>query len=268
MATQFGKGKSGNTGYAIGAGLAVVLGAAIFGFFFYQNFNKAPAIDKMTFCPNKVDSVTAVLIDATDEITPVQKVDIANRLDAIKEKLPKGGRIDLYALGEENKGLTRQLFSMCNPGSGQNASALTENARLMERRWKRDFSEKLDDEMKRVMSFKDQPQSPIMEAVKAVAVQSFGGTSTANADGKVLVIVSDMIQFTGSYNQYKGIGDFDQFTKGQYYQQIRTELRGVDVELIYVRRQTARNVQNPDHVRFWERFFRASGGKLAHVAPI
>jgi len=268
MSTTFGKSKSGNVGYVIGTCVAVALGFAVFGFFFYQNMNKGPDIDKSTFCPNKVDSVTAVLIDATDEITAVQKVDIGNRLDAIKERLPKNGRIDLYALGEANNGLIRQLFSMCNPGTGQNANALTENARLMQRRWTRDFSAKLDDEMKKVMNVKDQPQSPIMEAVKAVAVQSFGGTATANADEKILVVVSDMIQFTNGYNQYKGVGDFDQFTKGQYYQQVRTELRGVEVELIYIRRQTNRSIQNPEHVRFWERFFRASGGKVSHVAPI
>lgn len=268
MATQFGAKKSGNGLYAIGAGLAVLAGAAIIGFFLYQNFNRAPDLDKTSLCPSKIDSVTAILIDATDEITAVQKVDIANRLDAIKERLPKGGRIDLYALGEDKNGLIRQLFSMCNPGTGQNASALTENARLMQRRWTRDFSAKLDDELKKVMNVKDQPQSPIMEAVKAVAVQSFGGTATSNAEEKILVIASDMIQFTGSYNQYKGIGDFEAFTKGQYYQQVRTELRGVEVELIYIRRQTAKNIQNPEHVRFWERFFRASGGKLSHVAPI
>ena len=265
--------KRNNTGQFVAAGTVGFLGLAIFAFFIWQNVTSPKiTVDKETLCPDKVESVTAVLLDATDELSAVQREDIRNRLDSIKEELPIHGRIDLYALGDNRDGMARKLFSMCNPGSGKEADALSQNPRLMKQRWTKDFSIRLNEELSRALAAKPSSESPIMEAIKDVAVQSFGAATTVGATEKKLIVASDMIQFTASFNQYQGGSnlDFDVFAKSAYYQKVRTDhLRGVNVDLFYVRRPTAKGVSgSKEHMLFWERFFRGSGGRLSLFAPI
>lgn len=268
------KGRKGQNAGQLAIGAVVgLLGLAIFGFFIWKNVSSPKvAFDKETLCPDKVDSVTAVLLDATDELSAIQREDIRNRLDTIKENLPTRGRIDLYALGDNKQGMTRKLFSMCNPGSGKDADILDSNPRLLKQRWNKDFSTKLDEELHRALAAKQASESPIMEAIKDVAVQSFGAAVTVEASEKNLVIASDMIEFTSGYSQYQGgqALDFDVFGRSSYYQKVRTDhLRGVRVDIFYVRRPTAKGVSgSKEHMLFWEHFFRGSGGRLSHFAPI
>lgn len=264
--------KGGHTTQFVIAGVLAALTLAISGFFIWHLTSPRLAVDKETLCHEKVASVTAVLLDATDELTAVQREDIRNRLDAIKDGLPVRGRIDLYAVGDTSDGMARKLFSMCNPGSGKEADSLTQNPRLMKQRWTKDFSFKLDDELNKALATKQASESPIMEAIKDVAVQSFGAAATIDAEEKRLVVASDMIEFTSGFNQYLGGSamDFDSFAKSAYYGKVRTDhLRGVDVEIFYVRRSTAKGVSgSKEHRLFWEYFFRGSGGRLSHFAPI
>lgn len=252
----------------VGTGI-LLLASAIVGFLIYKGFDKGPSINKVTLCPDKVPEVISVLVDASDDLSAIQRADIQNRLDEVIETLPQFGRIDLYGMGIETDGIPRPLFSMCSPGTGEHADALTQNARLMRRKFKRDFGDKLAGELQRAMQVKHTERSPIMEAIKAVGIQSFGGTTTRDAD-KSLVIISDMIHYTDQLNQYTGgpSVDFGKFERSEYYRQIRTELRGVEVSIYYIRRSTQKNVQNPKHLKFWELFFRESGGRVIHFAPI
>lgn len=251
--------------------LCVLVGASLFGFFIYKSVgDAAPQFDKVTFCPPKVPSVTAVLVDGTDVFSAVQRAAIRSRLDAVKEVVPKRGRIDLYAIGEEQDGLPRALMSVCNPGTAEEADKFTENAALVKKRWTRDFSDKLDQELGNLLETKEAAISPIMEAVQAIAIQSFGAAETRDAVEKRFVIVSDLLQYTKEYSQYQGVkGDaFGAFSKSDYYRKVRPDLRGADVEILYVRRSTKNNVQGKEHLLFWEKFIDASNGHLVHYIPI
>jgi hypothetical protein len=268
------RGKTGkNTSQFIAAGVIGTLAIAIFGFFIWKNVTSQKiTVNSETLCPDKVESVTAVLLDATDELSAVQREDIRNRLDTIKNELSIQGRIDLYTLGDKRDNMARKLFSMCNPGSGKEVDALSQNPRLMKQRWIKDFSIKLDDELHKALAGKQASESPIMEAIKDVAVQSFGAAATVGAIEKKLILASDMIEFTSEYNQYRGGQslNFDSFAKSAYYKKVRTDhLRGVDVQIFYVRRPTEKGVSgSKEHILFWEHFFRGSGGRLSHFAPI
>jgi hypothetical protein len=252
------------------AGILAAAGVAIFAYFLWPS--PKAEYDKETLCPAKVDSVTAVLLDATDELSSIQREDIRNRLDAVKLELPTFGRIDLYALGDSRNGMTRKLFSMCNPGTGAEADRFNQNQRLMKQKWTKDFSARLDDELGKALVGTQGAESPIMEAIKDIAVQSFGAAGSVGAANKHLIVASDMIEFTPAYSQYAAgpALDFDRFARTPFYQRVRTDhLRGVAVEVFYVRRQTAKNVSgSKEHRMFWENFFRASGGQLSHFAPI
>lgn len=265
------KGGVEKTSHAIMAVVAGLLAVCIIGFFFYKaHTGKAGHIDKTTFCRENIDSVTAVLIDATDELSVVQRTAIRNRIGQVKEGLPKYGRIDLYAIGEENQGMPRTLFSMCNPGTGADADAISENARLMKKKWTKEFSEKLDREIDRVMAAKAAAQSPIMEAIQAIALQSFGNTQTVRAEEKRLILVSDMIQHSTALSQFKGVaaGSFEKFAKTDGYRKVRADLTGVNVEIFYLHRTVAKNIQTPEHLTFWEQFIRDSAGRLTRFLPI
>jgi hypothetical protein len=112
--------------------------------------------------------------------------------------------------------------------------------------------------------------SPIMEAIQAVAEQSFGGSQTREATEKKLIIVSDMLQYTDGYKQYGGIrpDEFERFSKTEYSRRVRADLKSADVEIFYVQRATKNAVQGTAHYLFWEKFIRNSGGRLDHIAPV
>lgn len=263
-------GRGHDPRHVAGAAAAVVFAAAVLGFFFYQSYaGKPPPVDKVTFCPEKIDSVTAVLLDATDELGVVQRAAIKSRLDEVKDGLPRRARIDVYAVDNADGRLPRAIFSMCNPGSGEDADALKENARLMKRRWTKDFGAKLSEELDRVLGSKAAKYSPIMESIQAVAVQSFGASATRDAHEKRLVVVSDMIQSVPQYNQYKaGPSSFEAFARSEYFRKVRADLRGAEVEIHYLRRETSRAVQGKEHLMFWERYVRESAGRLVRFLPV
>lgn len=255
---------------ALAAG-AVALALMIFGFFAYKNlFDRPVKFDKETFCPEKIDDVTAVLIDATDTLSAVQRAAIHDRLDEIKDKLPKRARIDLYALGQDNDGMPHILFSMCNPGTGADADKLSENARLMKKHWTQDFSLKIEEELEALLNAKEAPNSPIMQSIQAVAIQSFGTSMVRDASSKQLVIVSDMIESTKEYSQYGGVkGEtYGNFRKTDYFRKVQADLRHADVKILYVRRETKNHVQGNEHFQFWEKFIHDSSGRLHTFIPI
>jgi hypothetical protein len=265
--------KSGGipTSQLLMAGGALAAALAIVGAYFYLSQSKAPPLNKTTFCPPVVNNVVAVLIDTSDELTVIQKLEIRNRLDVVKRDLPKHARLDLYGMGANGSSVPEPLFSMCNPGSGATADALTENARLMQNKYQKGFVEILDRHLSKLMSAKSAKQSPLMETIKAVAVQSFNTVNSTSASEKSLIVVSDMIQHSPpDYSQFKGIAkdEFVAVQKTPWFAKVFTELRSVDATLIYIQRPTQKNVQGNAHKQFWELYFSYAGGRLAHFIPI
>jgi hypothetical protein len=245
---------------------AILIGGALFGIFKYIQSNR-PTLDSTTMCPvSGLSGLTVLLVDTTDPLTPVQEADLRNHLEHIKQSLPKYSAIEVYTVSQPSAGLLKPLGArVCNPGDGRDASTLTSNPRLIKEKWDQRFSQPLEALFTKMLSTPSADESPILESIQSVAVTAFGSLSESTTS-RHLIVISDMLQNVPEYSQYKQSGTFEELRRTQYYRRVSADLRGVEVELYYLRRNNT--LQGAKHIEFWEQYFRESGATLVHVVAL
>ncbi|WP_026871187.1 hypothetical protein [Inquilinus limosus] len=253
------------------AGLIAAAACALFagGAWLYVEAARAnPKIDPVTLCPaGGPAGVAAVLIDTTDALSPVQRIDVLNKLRGLREELPRGWLVAVYPVKPAPEPQPRASLSLCNPGRGEGLSQLTSNPALVEKRWREAFDTPLQDLLGSLVSEGQGTSSPIMETIQSVAVVEFGDPDKKDLP-KRLVLVSDMLQYSQKFSQYNGLKTFSEFVKTDAYRSLRSDLRGVDVEILYVNRASQERRQNADHIEFWTDFFADDGASIARIVRI
>jgi hypothetical protein len=247
--------------------LVILGGFATMGGYLY--FTQRPT-DPQTGCPtDHIDSVTAVLVDLTDPISPTQGAALTNALTALRDAVPKYGRLEIYPLQATTQHTIQPLFSACNPGSSKDVdSRIYGNPELADRIWQKQFGQKLDAVISRLTSAEETDASPIFEGIQSVAVTAFGSPSAQGASDKKLVIVSDMIQHSGDLSMYKTVPKFETFKTSQYYMRVKPLLRGANVDIDLIVRETRKDVQKPELYKFWVSYLGASDGFLQNWEPM
>jgi hypothetical protein len=247
---------------------AVCAFLAILGMYFYFSWQQV-ILAKETLCPvDGARSLTAILVDRTDPLTPVQREALRKRLDSIKNEMGRHEGVVVYSVGPIGDNLLRpEAPLLCNPGHGTDILPAVGNPRLVERKWREQFSAPLDRLFNELTEPHESPTSPIMESVQSVAITALRGQQIDKIPRR-LVIVSDMLHHTSEYSQYTTITSFQAFRQSPYYRRVRADLRGIAVELIYVRRETKRSVQGQKHIEFWQQYITDMGGILTHVISL
>lgn len=241
--------------------IVIVIFLVLGGWFLLSISNEQP-VDEQTGCLQRgFVTVTAVLVDTTDALTPVQGAALKNLLAKLKADTPKYGRLEIYALQPITTNPLAPIFAGCNPGSAADVpSPLTGNPKLAQRRWNQEFGEKVDNTLQRLHDMQPQETSPIFEAMQSIAVTAFQTEQAQSAKAKDLYIVSDFIQYVPQMNMYKGVPDYGAFQNTQYYRQIRAKLYGVSVYMYWIPRPTHRDVQTAQFRDFWREYIRDVGG--------
>jgi hypothetical protein len=228
-----------------------------------------PQPDPHTGCikGRKPTTLTAILVDTTDRLSVIQRNYVADKLQDRIDKTPDGGEVALYTVGSIDDKLLTAEADVCNPGSGNDENPLHGNARLMKRRWRRIFADKLRNVLQGLLSSPDSTTSPIMESLQSISVGLF---EKERYDGvpKKLIIVSDMVQNTAGFSQYRNDVSFRKFETDPYYLQVRPELENVNVSILYLRRPATRRIQTPEHIEFWRDYFTDSGVKSLSVDSV
>lgn len=255
-------------GWALGTVGACIL-ISITGVYSYQNLAKRD-VDPSTGCPkDHYDTITAVLVDLTDPISPVQAAALKNTLIKVRDAIPKFGRLEIYPLEPTTRSAIEPIFSGCSPGSGRDVvSGWSGNSELADRRWKIMFADRVDHVIEELQNIPPREGSPILEGLQSVAVTALGAPLALSAPDKRILIVSDMIHHTPEFSMYQGAPSFDQFKNGQYYRRVRASLREAKVEVSLIVRETRRDVQQPPLYRFWLEMTTASNGYLQHWEPL
>jgi hypothetical protein len=220
------------------------------------------ALDSKTGCPKdgKYSEVSAILLDTTDPLSPVQQEIAQKKLDEFAEKVPRYGKLEVFEVRPSSDRLIEPLIQVCNQGRGSDFNEYTGNPRMMEKRWHEKFLDPLDKSLKLALSDSaNAKQSPIMEEIQQVSVQAF--FETPPEASKRFAIVSDMLQNSPVLNQYRRPESFEEFEHQPGFVKVRPELDNVDVTILYVRRSSEFNRQGIRHVDFWQSFFSASGAR-------
>lgn len=202
-------------------------------------------LDPVTQCPKEPmdsDSITALLVDMTDGMTVAQMKDFQNQLEAVRDNIPKYGRLEIFSVDSTTGSLLNPVVSVCNPGRGMGIDPLFGNPQKMEKRWEAGFRAPIDKAFESITKLKGAGNSPILESIQSVALTSFQSVDRVGRPHK-LIIASDLLQFTRDFNFYKGLPSLETLLESPAFRTVRTDLRGVEVELWMLQRTDLAHLQ-------------------------
>ena len=250
--------------------LVAVAVAALFGVKLLLE-QRRPTLDPDTLCP--VDGATgylAIVFDKTDAYNPIQQRFLQRYFTAVQQQIAVGTRVSLFVVdGREQPGLAPEL-SLCNPGDGRQANALYENPALLQKRWRERFAQPLEQAIGNSITAARADRSPIFETLQAVALSAFPplAASTVPTSPRRVILVSDMIQHTPQWSFYRGQNKLSALRASPYYQQVRTDLGGAEVQILYVRRERSEQLQTQRYALFWADYIASIGGRVTVVEHI
>lgn len=265
------RGGAGGDGWkiALGAVLALIafggLGAVAW---FSATVAPPPTLDAETLCPaGGPAAVTVVLLDVSDDLPEPARLQVRTRLLDLADAMPTHGLLELRVLSPDDAA-GRVLFSRCNPGTGEGLSSLTANPEAVRRTWDEGFRQPLTALLEAGLPAAPADTSPIMRAIQRAALDHFDGQAAA-AREKRLVVVSDMLENTPAYSQYAGDLTFTRFAATPAFQDLRTDLAGAAVTVLYVqRRPGAAPFDTGAHIAFWNTWVETMRGRLVEAVKL
>ena len=233
----------------------------------------AVARDEETMCPESGPSgITAILVDTTDRVASVSRADILGRLDDLVAESEPDEMIVAYESQPVSEavggGPLEPLLTVCNPGDPDEASELTRSPALIRRRLEERYRAPLERVFRDLLDRLQAPETPLMENVQAIAVTQF---SSRRYDGlsKRLVLVTDLLQHSDNLSFYGGLPDYASFARSPGADALRTDLDGVEAEILLVQREIHESLGGPRRViAFWERWVADQGGQVTRVRRI
>jgi hypothetical protein len=262
---------SGAAQWLIGAiVLAIGLLAAGGGWLYVKSNELRVVTDADTLCraDGALPEVTAVLLDLSSELSDVQRLDVKNELTRLRDTVPRFGRLEIFAVDDRAPRILEPLLRLCNPGRGEDMNELYQNPQLARQRWERDFASTLDAAIAKLLGMPESATSPIFEAVQAVALQTFDDPKLDEVDTRRLVLVSDLMQnVPGRLRMYDEIPKFEQFKGTPYWLDVKAELAGVDVTVLYLQRPASQRLWSRQ-IEFWSQYFQAQGASVERVLPL
>jgi hypothetical protein len=247
----------------------IVIGIAI-GLLYLNNQRDKVALDSRTLCPqNRAPaSLLVVMVDTSDSLNIIQRTAITNQIQQAISVVPDHAEVQLYTIGPITNSLLEPQVTVCNPGNGKGVSELTSNPQLIGKRWKKKFIEPLNKQLDEMLRGSESDDSPIMESIQSVGVNVFDKPALHDLPDKRLVIVSDMLQNTAGYSQYRSDESYSRFRASGYSLKVRPDLDGVNVTILYLRRAGVRHLQGKRHLEFWGNYFSDANARLVHVVSI
>jgi len=234
--------------------------------FVYFRLQTQPAPDSATLCPAEGPRGHYVLlVDKTDPLSFTQKQSFSVFLeDLVKRRVPEGYLLSVFVLGEDFKSNAQPLVELCNPGAGDNKSALTSNVQRARRTYEEKFIKPLLSQGEALQSSQPAKMSPILEMLQLVAITGFRKHDVQGE--RKLFLMSDMLHNAASLSMYRGTPSYAEFSDTDYGRKTQADLRDVSVELYYL--LNAPQLQTRRNLLFWESYFTKSGARLMQVRPL
>jgi hypothetical protein len=253
---------------------AVTIPLAWFGWSAYTHWRDAPHYSSTTFCQINAPAPEAnvVLVDATDRLSERHRLALRNALTPLlsdtNPPVAARGLVSIQAIDGQasSRGLLRPIASLCRPPllSSESATRATEQ-RLRPNHVKyTQLLSKAADEVSAIVP--DSDVSPLLEALKAVSRQPAFASVTGP---RRITVVSDLlINVPGITERDNATLDFKRFLSTPYGQEMRADLRGVKVTLVYLLRNRAHHMQTEAHLRFWHDWLAANGAEVVEISRV
>jgi hypothetical protein len=212
-----------------------------------------------------------IMIDRSDPISGQQAQRIRQHVDGLKNGAGFGARFDVYTFEGDTKTEMLPILRVCAPGRPEEANELIENPEFIRKRYEERFAAVLDKAIAELLQESTRSNSPIIESLRAASITSFGPIA-AGSIPLYVTLVSDMVQHTAATSHFRAEPNFTQLSKTPTWPSLRPELKGADVDVLYLLRPTAKrggmSIQNRGHQFFWEQLIAASGGRITNIEPL
>ncbi len=230
------------------------------GFVFNAMLNKQD-IDEATNCPTVgVNYHKVILIDTSQSYNPIQKKWIKNQLKKIVYETKENEKISIYIVGANYHETLLPLQSKCNPGDPSGANPFLENPQMLKEDWENGFLQPLERKFNDLLDNDAEGPSPIMEMVQAISIAAFQNEKVSTK--KKLFIFSDMLQNSPVAFHYEDSLNFQKFSDSPEYLKVRTDLTGVTIRVLYIRRFGHEKFQKGTvHAKFWQEYFTSMGAE-------
>ncbi len=226
-------------------------------------------IDPRTLCPvNGSEKQTILLIDTTDPLPPKAHERLKQLLKAFRDSdnqfyLQTSHELIVYRL-TPNVTDIRKLLRVCNPGNNPE-----------ERTWKDNLVSGKYDGLRKWRHFEhsilqalpkndEHPvkQSSLLETIAFITARHVPSLGVVKRKPTRLILFSDMLQNSDYLSHYKSLPEMKTFKTLPGYPAMDSDLRDVDVWLMYVRRPGLENKQTPEHYYWWTQAIELFGGRL------
>jgi len=248
MGRRSKKEKSDKLGYLLIAVVVTVLTSiAVF-----IAMNRGVEVDKKSMCRSDgVFDRHIVILDMTDNYNSIQVQQIKHIINNIVENLAVTEQLQLYFINNTMPSEMKAEFALCNPGDGAGKSEIYSNPKLFKKRWDKRFYRPLMAKMKDLSGDYTSTNSPILETIQAVNNIALPYVREDDSRYKV-TIISDMIQNSKELSFFKTrSSSLAHFVDSPGYIKTRTDLEGVDIDIVIVRRDKFESLQSRDYIDFW-----------------
>lgn len=247
----------------IGA-MALLIALVGAGLFLTMNTEKEIALYKDSLCPKTgVRGTVAVLLDTTDELALVTQNEVKDKIIEIQRSLPRFYQVSVYTLNET--GLNEKpVASICNPGRLNQRDALaqqglTANPVLIERKYS-EFENAISLAIDSIFE-KDfgATQSPLLASLQELSVVIPKPVDidddTYLAGTNKIVFVTDFLEHTEVFSNYKSGINFEKFQKSRATEKFGKSYKNLEFELLLVRRNIAQ-FSTLELAQFWAKVFK------------
>jgi hypothetical protein len=152
-------------------------------------------------CPaGGLKTITVAIVDATDELSGVQKLSLQNELQTVVDSVPVGGGLEWWRVARSASEVPRPWKDMvCKPP--KTVSWWIGNPKQVEKYYNEHFYQPMLDTVTELATGRSEPESPIMETIQAVGLRVFAAPRYAAATSKTLVIASNLLQNSPAFHQ-------------------------------------------------------------------
>ncbi|WP_316179495.1 MULTISPECIES: hypothetical protein [unclassified Bradyrhizobium] len=248
----------------------MLIGAFVGGYWWVQHTR--PVLDAETNCPlSGPSAVHAILFDRSDPITDQQAQRIRQAIDRYKHDASFGTRFDIYTFEGDTTHVLRPKLVICALGKPDAANPWIENPEEVRKSYETKFAAVLDQVVEDLLHASRQNSSPIIESLRAASITSFGRVDAGRLPLR-LTMVSDMVQHTALSSHFQAEPNFAALSHNSAWPTLQPELKGAEVNILYLLRPTALrgkvSIQSRGHQVFWEQLVSGSGGRLIAVEPL
>lgn len=218
-------------------------------------------LDPTTQCPASPESITVLLVDVTDPLNVPQRQDFINQLERLRGTIPLYGKLAIFKVDPLSDQLLKPVIERCNPGTADDVSEWTGNKEAAKKRWEEGFKAPLDQAFMEIMGASNAPQSPVLESIQSVALTQMKNQGADDKPRK-LIVASDLLQNTARMSFYSGLPSPDAAISSDAFRMLRTDLKGIEVELWMLQRPDSKERQPAQLREVWEAMIGEMGGKV------